>query len=215
MEIRKIDVLSDPNAVLKIAKVYKETFGFEPWNEGFVCPVCSKTYPLSVQSSFCPSCLRSRKEWLVRLVEFWPESKVIADFYQENIKGNALCLVIEEKKQIVGFVWGYGMDISPKTATKIEAPELANTYRREVFYLDECGVLPEFQGRGYGKAMVQRILAEQPYDILILRTLENSVMRRLIENLGGEKILSIFEGRIIMKLIKTTSLHKFVVPDHY
>ena len=152
---------------------------------------------------------------MVWLVEYWPVNKVIADFYAENIKKDSVCFVVEENKKTIGFVWGYGMSISPKTAEEIEAPELANTYRREVFYLDECGVLPEFQGRGYGKAMVQRILAEQPYDILILRTLENSVMRRLIENLGGEKILSIFEGRIIMKLIKTTSLHKFVVPDHY
>ncbi len=136
------------------------------------------------------------------------------DFYKENTKKNAVCLVAENQGQVLGFVWGYGMELTAENALRIEAPELRIIWG-EVFYLDECAVLPEFQGQGVGKPMVKKILSEQPYDIMILRTLEGSVMQRLIESLGGEKIMTITKGRIIMKIVKTTSLHKFVIPDHY
>ncbi len=214
MLIRKVYVLSEPTTVRDIAMVYQNTFGGDPWNEGYVCPKCKQSFPLSTGLTVCPECLKNRDE-IFCLVEYWPLSKIVTDFYLENSKEEALCLVAQNDQWVVGFVWGYGVMINTEFADKIEAPELVQKFQREVFYLDECAVLPKYQKQGTGKSLIKEILKRQPYDIMILRTLEGSQMQSLIESLGGEKILTISEGRIIMKLIKVTSLYKFVTPDHY
>lgn len=213
MEIRKVNVLSEPQTVQEISFVYQQSFGHGPWFEGYRCPVCSSVFELKEYLSLCPKCNESGS--LINLIEYWPKAKVISDFYEENTKEDSLCLVAEENNTVVGFVWGYRLDISLESATKIDAPKLSKIYQRTVFYLDECAVLPKFQGHGIGRALVQQILKKQPYDMIILRTLADSPMQRLIEKLGGEKILSISENRIIMKLIKTENLHKFISPPHY
>jgi GNAT superfamily N-acetyltransferase len=213
MEVRKVAVLSEPNTVLEIAAIYRIAYGGFPWHEGFVCPVCKFSIGLETNLVFCPKCLE--EEALVNLVEYWPQEKVISDFYRENSNPEAITCIAQTNNQTIGFAWGYRFDISPETEQKIAAIGLSKIYQRTVFYLDECAILPEFQGQGIGKELVRNILKSQPYDIMILRTLEGSPMQKLITTLGGEKIMSISESRIIMKLIRTDRLHLFEFPPHY
>lgn len=198
MLIRKVHVLSEPLTVREIAKVYQNTFGEDPWNEGYVCPNCGMSFPLSSNLTVCPGCLVKRDE-VYCLVDYWPISKIITDYYAENSKDGALCLVAESEGKIIGFVWGYAVQTNVEFANKIEAPALT-VDNHKVFYLDECAVLPEFQRRGVGKALVVEILKNQQFDVMILRTLEGSQMQSLVESLGGEVILSISNNRVIMRL---------------
>jgi GNAT superfamily N-acetyltransferase len=213
MEVRKVKVLSEPFTVWEIAGVYQTAFAHEPWLEGYRCPLCNSVFGFTAHLSLCPNC--RKEDMLINLIEYWPISRVITDFYTENTKENAICLVAEEDGSAVGFAWRYRFDISPSTEVKISATGLSKIYMRSVFYLDECAVLPKLQGQGIGKTLIQEILKKQPYDIMILRTLEGSLMQKLIEGLGGEYILPVSEGRIIMKIIKNESLHKFISPPHY
>lgn len=213
MEIRHVYCLSQPNTVLQIVMVYRQTFGDYPWYEGYICPVCKFITPITERTILCPRC--QEEGGLINMVEFWPESRVMTDFYGENLKEGAICFEALDGVRTIGFAWGYPMEINQESANKIEAPDLTKIYLQEVFYLDECAVLPVYQGRGIGKGLVEKILKEQPYDLMILRTLEGSPMQHLVEKLGGRKLMSISEGRVIMELIKWTSLYKFVTPDHY
>ena len=44
MEIIKINPFEQPQMVEAIASVYQQSFGGEPWNEGYLCPVCEKVF---------------------------------------------------------------------------------------------------------------------------------------------------------------------------
>lgn len=196
MDIRRVSVLSEPATVQEIADNYRIAYGHEPWKEGFICPVCRYTVALNAKHQICPKCLEMEK--LIVMVDRWPVSSVVTDFYRENQTAGSICLVAEEDNKIRGFAWGYPITMSVSAGLKLDAPGLEDIVDGNIFYLDECAVLPKYQKLGIGTMLVREIFARHPYSKLILRTLADSPMQKLIERLGGRKIMSISENRIIM-----------------
>jgi GNAT superfamily N-acetyltransferase len=201
MQVIQVEPFHQPKMVEKIAAVYQETFGGPPWNEGYKCPVCEKVFPLSNTETLCSPCLDSTNK-SVLLIEYWPKSKIISDFYHEMSNPEPLCLLMQgEEDAIVGFVWGYQMTVDKNTDDYLEAPGLHQLVgNRTFFYLDEAAVLPAFQGKGIGGILIRQIFQRQRQKNILLRTLGNSQMFGLTKKMGGETILSISRERVIMAL---------------
>src|SRR5680860_292513 len=101
MEVKIIKPFKDAKTVTQIAIVYQQAFGNAPWNEGYKCPICETVVPLNYFNLVCPVC--SKKSNFIAMIEYWPISKVISDFYAEMAKPKSFCLTIEDKK-VLGFV---------------------------------------------------------------------------------------------------------------
>lgn len=198
MQIARIHPFRQPYMVEAIASVYRQSFGGEPWNEGYLCPVCEKIFALASGIRTCPACAEQSKIALV--VEYWPTSKVISDFYREMMKPDAVCVVAQSDEQVIGFAWGYTICANPDLDAHVEAPNLHQSLHGEFFYLDECALVPSHQGKGLGKLLVRYISQEQRHKQILLRTMDNSRMKNIIKQLGGKIIQHISRGRIIMKL---------------
>ena len=196
MKIEVINPFQQHKVVENVVSVYQKVFGGEPWKEGYKCPICEKEVPLDFKGGICPVCEGAGKS--VLLIESWPTSKVVSDFYREMGKPEALCLVAKEKKDVVGFAWGYKINITHETDTYLDAPGVHKLVTGEVFYLDEVAVLQEYQGKGIGKNLTREIFSDQKHKTILLRTLMDSPMFYLTRNIGGKVILNISRGRVIM-----------------
>ncbi len=196
MEIRKAEPFTNLQTVEGIVSAYQQSFGGEPWNEGFACPACGNNYPLSSPNTVCPYCASHGRS--VPLVEFWPRSRVMTDFYKEMAKPGAICVVAENSRGVEGFAWGYDIAFEPEIDQHLDAPGIHRIFGGEAFYLDECAVTPAGQGNGVGKMLVTSIFAMQGHTLVMLRTKENSRMYRLIQKIGGTAIMRISHGRVIM-----------------
>ncbi len=194
MEFVKVDPFKKPETVEEIALVYQQAFGGEPWNEGYICPVCEKVFPRTPSIKICPACN-------VLVAEYWPISKIIQDFYYEMMKSGSVCVIVQFCEKVVGFAWGYRISASPDLDKHLDAPNLHQLLDGDFLYLDECALVPAYQGKGIGKMLVNYILREQQQKEMLLRTMGHSRMENLIKNKGGEIIQRISRGRIIMKLI--------------
>ena len=140
ISIQKIEpFLRIPESVRGIVASYQRTFGGEPWNEGYVCPVCGARIRFPKQRA-CPSCAARGES--VLLVEYWPASKVMSDFYREMMKPEALCLVAKNDDKIVGFIWGYRIVVDEHIDDYLESPGLSRLISGEFFYLDDAAVFP-------------------------------------------------------------------------
>ncbi len=192
MKIRNIDTSREPETVLAIASAYQQAFGHAPWNEGFICQMCSSKYPLSHPSKHCSQCDNTDG-----LAEYWPKDKILHDFSAEMSNQGSVCVVAEEKSEVVGFAWGYNLTISKESSRKLNSPNLHTLVSGNILYLDEVAVVPAYQGKGVGKKLMEAITPTGD-KVALLRTLEQSPMQHLALNLGWRKIVSISEGRIIM-----------------
>jgi len=199
MKIRKINPFTQPQMVEEIASVYQQSFGGEPWNEGYLCPVCKKIFARAPQIETCTVC-RERSQ-IILMVEYWPISKIVSDFYSEMQKPDPICVVAQLDEVVIGFAWGYRVSANPDIDEHLDAPNLNQSLCGDFFYLDECAIVPNYQGKGIGKLLVFRILREQQQKQILLRTMDNSRMCSIIKNMGGETIQKISRGRIIMKLL--------------
>jgi GNAT superfamily N-acetyltransferase len=198
ISIQKIEPFSDPESVRGIVASYQRTFGGEPWNEGYVCPVCGSAYPLSETSALCPSCTARGNSTL--LVEYWPASKVTSDFYREMMKPEPLCLVAKDGDKIVGFIWGYRIVVDEHIDDYLESPGLSRLISGEFFYLDDAAVIPEYQFRGIGKRLVAYMLQTQPQKNILARTLDQSRMFRILTDFNGRTVIRITRDRVIMAI---------------
>lgn len=199
----RINFLSDLNTVRGIVNVYQKSFGDEPWNEGYRCSLCETSFPLSFVAKRCPCC--ASKGEVSLLVEYWPKEKIFSDFYSEMNKPGSICVVRHGPMsrcgcEVIAFAWGYDITIDSESEKHLDAPSLGKLVSGTFFYLDECAVAPEFQGQGLGKLLVKEIFSEQPREQILLRTMNNSRMHKLILHLGGEVIMQISRDRVIMKL---------------
>jgi ribosomal protein S18 acetylase RimI-like enzyme len=141
------------------------------------------------------------------MIEYWPISKVISDFYAEMAKPDSFCLTAGDK-QVIGFVWGYRLESTPEVALYLEAPGVDEIIKREYsgtkidfLYIDEMAVSPEYQGQRIGFDLITNVFYRYPQEILYLRTLENSAMFKLVTKMKGKTILKISKGRVIMELL--------------
>lgn len=199
-EIMLVKPFEQPRMVEAIASIYRQSFGGEPWNEGYVCPVCSAIYALSCDIKICVNCAGDSKN--VLLVECWPLQKVVTDFYTEMSKSDPVCIVAQADKNVIGFAWGYRVSANPDLDMHMEAHDLHHSLEGDYFYLDECALSPKHQGCGIGKLLVRHIIREQSHVEVLLRTMNNSRMCSLIKNMEGEIIQHVSRGRVIMKLLR-------------
>ncbi len=201
MEIRKLNWWSEPYKVRSIADVYRKAYGGIPWNEGYICPLCKKDVPLIFDTKLCPEC--EKKSRKVLLVDYWPMSKVVSDFYNEMQKPEAICVVVEEGAYVVGFAWGYRVTANPELNEELDAPGLSDLINGDYFYLDECALEPAFQGVRIGRMLIRRIFEEKLQKRVLLRTLNDSSMYSLAKRFGCETVKCISRGRVIMTSITT------------
>jgi len=198
MRIIRIDPFSQPLAVNAIAIAYQQAFGGDPWNEGFSCPICKAIFPRTGNLTMCPEC--EKRSESILLVDAWPMNQIISDFYAEMKKDDSICIVAKINKHIVGFAWGYQVSANPDLDSYLDAPGVHASLQGTFFYLDECALIPSYQGKGIGKKLVQHIFREQEEGQILLRTLNNSRMQRIIKGAGGAVIQHISRERVIMKL---------------
>lgn len=198
MDILAIKPFESPDTVREIADVYRKSFGGPPWNEGYLCPVCGRSYPLSTNENTCTACAEPSRSIL--LVERWPISRVISDFYHEMKKPDPICVIARSDTRIIGFAWGYSVISGSDLDTHLDAPGLHESLCGRYFYLDECAVDPDYQGQGVGKMLFRDILGRKDEDRVILRTKNCSPMFHLTEREGGRTIRHISDERVIMHL---------------
>lgn len=217
MKVRIIKPFEDAETVAQIAIVYQQTFGNAPWNEGYKCPICETVTPLNSLNLICPACLKKSK--FIAMIDYWPISKVISDFYTEMAKPESFCLTIEDK-QVIGFAWGYKLEAIPATSVYLEAPGLDEIIKKEsldgkinFLYIDEVAISPEYQGQRLGYKLMENIFYHYPNEVLYLRTLESSAMFKLVTKIGGETILKISQGRVIIKITMSKSVFSGYVRD--
>ncbi len=196
LDIGIINPIHDPSMVRSIVSVYRETFGGEPWNEGWLCPLCGAIFPLKDKLGICGSCVSHGKK--VLLTEYWPVGKVTSDLYHEMSKPGALCCVAKNRDRVIGFAWGYKISTDAKLDNYLEAPGLHDLMAGDFFYLDETAVLPQYQGRGIGKKLMASIFSHQSDRRVLLRTLDGSHMLKLVNYFGGKTIMNISRKRVIM-----------------
>jgi len=201
-EVLEIDPFVKPNSVMSIAITYQKAFGGKPWNEGYLCPVCKTSYPRDNGNwSVCPECL-ALNELNVRLVEYWSTDKIITDFYQEMSKPGSVCMIMQRGHNVIAFTWGYEVKIDKSLDKYLESPGLHKLIKGNFLYLDECAVLPSCQNKGCGKKMVKAFLqkAKKTKKDILLRTMKNSVMHKMVIKLGGEVVQDISRERVIMMI---------------
>jgi GNAT superfamily N-acetyltransferase len=196
MDILTITPFASPDTIREIATVYRKSFGGPPWNEGYLCPSCGQAYPLSMKVRVCPACTKVSRSIL--LVEHWPISRIISDFYREMTKPDPICVIARSEKRVIGFAWGYAVFSGPDLDMHLDAPGLCESLRGRYFYLDECAVDPDFQGKGVGKTLLRDMLGKRNEDSVILRTKNRSPMFHLTEQAGGSTIRHISDERVIM-----------------
>ncbi len=199
MKIIKINPFEQPQIVGAIASVYQQSFGGEPWNEGFLCPVCESVFARTPVLNTCPKCAEQSRN--VLMIECWPTNKVVSDFYREMRKPNPICVVAQSDKEIVGFAWGYEVSASADLDHHLDAPGLHRSLHGDFFYLDECALMPSHQGKGIGKSLVKQVFSEQQQGSVLLRTMDNSRMCNLTKNMGGKIVQYISRSRVIMQLV--------------
>ena len=198
INICRIEPFSDMETVHGIVEAYQRTFGGEPWNEGYVCPICGDIFPLTKAGGDCPSCAARGKS--VPLDEYWPTDKVASDFHCEMEKPEATCLVAKDNGMVVGFIWGYRIVVGEQLDDHLESPGLSRLITGPFFYLDDAAVIPEYQFRGIGKKLVAQMLGIQPEKNVLGRTLDGSRMFRILTDFNGKTVLHITRNRVIMTI---------------
>ena len=189
-------ILTYPEVIPGIVYVYQQAFGGEPWNEGYLCPVCETAVALADGPKECPECAKLGRS--VIMVEYWPESKVVSDYYREMMRPGSLCVIARDNKETIGFAWGYKVSVTPELDKHLEAPELHTLIDGDFFYLDECAVVPQHQGKGFGALLMERVRGTSRR--ILLRTMDGSRMCRLVTRMGGKIVQHISRGRVIMVL---------------
>jgi GNAT superfamily N-acetyltransferase len=198
MYVKRIDPYKKSHRVAAIAEVYRRAFGGDPWNEGYRCPVCATVYSFRDSRKFCPNCAKESRE--VLLVEHWPLSSILSDFYREMSREGSLCLAALEDRTIIGFAWGYQVVAGPELDQHLEAPGLSVQLRpgSRYFYLAECALRPDRQGMGFGKRIFAALLRELEEGSGLLRTLNNSRMYAVAKSHGASVVQEISRDRVIM-----------------
>ncbi len=138
----------------QLVECYRNVFADRPWNEWLKCEKCQKYWGTKDQA------LLASYEFShcgAPLVDFWPRRKVLADLHHE-ITPEASCWLAIHDEKVVGFSWGYPMDINDLQAKL--GLNLGREIPQRVAYQDEVGVLTSYRGRKIAKAMVARRLSD-------------------------------------------------------
>lgn len=196
--IKKVDLKSISwSDVLSIAEAYIKVFSTDKnWSEFWKCPKCGHHFPESFPEKDCSAC--KIDGYSVPLVEYWTKTEVLQDFYREMGKEGAVCFIAENpENDIVGFCWGYFVEINEILEKHLGANGLADSFRKininnsRFAYQDEIAVLPEYQGSGIAKKLYtarhQHFKSVDPDGVVFFRTLSQPpsiTYKWMVEKLG-------------------------------
>lgn len=204
MQITRIEPFKNPEVVAQIVTIYQQSFGNEPWNEGYKCVVCEHVIPLgNCEPELCSACIITGN--LIPMVPYWPTEKVMGDFYREMGKRDAVCLVAKDGEEVIGFAWGYKIEMNESTNKNLEAPRLHIMRTGCIPYLDEVAVSPPYRRKGVAELLVRTFCGYQDGQPLLLRTLGDSPMSRLVDKMNGLILLCISQKRVIAEIPAITN----------
>ncbi len=220
--IQKLDLKHAPaSQILSISNAYKTVFSTDPaWNEFWKCPKCDNGFPESFLEKECFYCIK--QGYSVPLVEYWSNTNILGDFYKEMAKDRAICIIaLEDNINVVGFCWGYFVQVNPELEKHLEAPGLIESLREygingmNVAYQDEIAVIPEFQKQGIAKKLFierhRHFYNEMPDAISIFRTLATPpsvTYKWMIEKLDY-KIIHKIESQNRLRVIAAKKVSNF------
>ncbi len=197
-----LNPLTQPDDVVGIALVYQKAFGGDPWNEGYICPVCQAVFAdESGLWGYCPHC-QEDKGLLIKILRYWPLNKILTDFYQEMVRPGAICLAMKDGCSVIAFAWGYEVKVNFSLDKYLEAPNLHKLIKGTFMYLDECAVLPAWQKNGCGKSLLSAFIdkSREAGRNILLRTLRGQAMHKLALRQGGGIIQNISQDRVIIMI---------------
>lgn len=138
--------------------------------------------------------------------EAFQYSASAADFLIERITKSAAAglhpLVLgafDEAGQLVGFAFGFDFHPNNWWANQITAQlPLERDWYADTFEFNELAVAPTWQGRGYGRQLLQTLCQEVPQRMMLLGTAkhDNDAVIRLYEHFGFRIIIDsmIYQG---------------------
>jgi len=126
--------------------------------------------------------------------DFWTAEGVIKDLRKELAKINAILLYAVNKKQVIGFTWGYEiniLDLSKISGVSSSIWEKKFKIKRS-FYIDELGVDINHRRKNTGQKLTERLLEEvsnMGISYVILRTdVKALAARNLYQKLGFQEL---------------------------
>jgi len=147
--------LTTPQYTAGLIKCYKRVFAEPPWNEWKRCPRCSKNFGLCDTNALRASGYRCCE---TPVVDYWPSRTVEEDLRREIGPETSCWLAVSEGK-VIGFAYSYPIEtkkLSEKLGIELQRPSRMSSIPAWVNYIDDIGVLPEFQRRGIAKELFGR-----------------------------------------------------------
>lgn len=159
-QIVRFDPHQDHHHLDGLVECYQNVFAGSPWNEWMKCPKCEKCWGTKDK----PELQRMEfRHCETNLVQFWPAEQVRKDILHE-VTPESSCWIALYNNKVVGFCWGYPIEVS-ELERKLKIG-FSNDLQRQfgsaytVFYQDEMGVDPSYQGQGIASAMFDRRLED-------------------------------------------------------
>lgn len=207
-QVEELTTSIDPGDLRKVAYTYADVFAGEPWNEVSRCSSCGgfgSSKPAEAKECECGKGVLNK--------EAYPTKETAAYIQAEISKPNAVALYTIQMEMIrivteaiKGFAWGYEQTASGLSVAKYKRPEMQETVQDILqslilsgmfFYISEVGVLPEYQGQGKGKRLVDQMITEAKWKgatDFVMRTNEDSPMRYIAENIGMKPVIGLDTG---------------------
>lgn len=186
----KFNPRQDGNLLERLIDCYRAVFAGEPWNEWKKCCLCGSKWGIREESKIA---VLDFKHCGQPVVDFWHRETVRKDICEEIIL-EASCWVAVKNSNIIGFCWGYPIELKD-LEEKLKLPDFVKrtsmhlNQERYVAYQDEIGVLEEYRRHGIATEMFLRRLKDfQSLGLAvgIIRTLndESSVPYKWYRKLG-------------------------------
>ncbi len=194
------EMLSD---YAELAILYAQVFAGPPWNEFTRSINCDTFFGLETNvGDMCPNCGDL-------LEEAYPVENTISYIGKELSRPNAFLITRFEDENLVGFAWGFSYEnpekfLKEKYKTEEMRGLLSEVFRQEwlqgpFYYLSECGVKPEYRGRGLSNEVSGELvtMANQLKLPLIMRTNYQSPMVYVAQRFGMDQIMGPRDTEII------------------
>lgn len=187
-----------------VARTYAEVFSGEPWMEVSKCDHCGEFgSSLPVENSSCLRCGTG-----LMSLEAYPLDETVQYIKDElshpSPRGllGAMVNVRGGETRVEGFGWGYGLSSLQLVEAKYHSGEMREMVGRLLaenpafFYVSEVGVIPTIQRKGLGTELTAGLVeyATQFHKSIVLRTNEDSGMRKIAERLGMKPLYGLQTG---------------------
>lgn len=129
-----------------LIRCYQDVFSEPPWNEWKKCQICGKHWGID-EKNYVEQDLKL-KHCGASVVDFWPHDEVLNDIREELSQKGAFCFLVKNNEgDIIGFYWGYLIELE-KLEKKLNIELMLESRDKKliVAYLDDMGVLNQYRG---------------------------------------------------------------------